>query len=178
MWGDYQVELLDIQKQHAYIPDGDPRYGHLVFMDVPSSVKGSVLITIRGTVRPQAIAAPTDLAPRTWSAEIQKTEQFPTLDNTTGFNVIAATKDTALEFTIETENETTKVDTDSHEFGLTLKAGGTIKIVEVEGEGAYKYTTTSETSKKEGDKTITARKYSVKVLDRQKQPKIVAVKTT
>ena len=80
--------------------------------------------------------------------------------------------------TLENENENTKVETTSHEFGVTVKAGGTIKVVEVEGEGAYKYTMTSEESNKVGDKTTTARKYAVKVLDKQKQPKIVAVKTT
>jgi len=176
MWGEYQIELQDIQTMHSYIPDGDIRYAHMVYMDVPSSIKGGVVVRITGTVRPQKISAPSDIEPRSWSLEIQKTEQFPTLENVSGFNVVAGTKDVNLEFTMETENQNTQAETTTHEFGVTVKAGGTVKVVEIEGEGAYKYTPSSSHTEMVGNKEVTVKKFAVKMLDKQKQPKITAVK--
>jgi hypothetical protein len=56
------------------------------------------------------------------------------------------------------------------------KASSTIKVVELEGEGSYKYTKTSETSVKQSDKEVRTMKFTVRMLDKQKQPKIEAVK--
>jgi hypothetical protein len=176
MWGEYQIELQDIQTMHTYIPDGDIRYAHMVYMDVPSSITGGVVVRITGTVRPQKISAASDIEPRSWSLEIQKTEQFPTLEKVSGFNVVATTKDVALKLTLETENQHTDVDTDTHEFGVTMKAGGTVKVVEIEGEGAYKYITNSSATELVGNKEVTVKELTVKMLDKQKQPKIIAVK--
>jgi hypothetical protein len=49
-------------------------------------------------------------------------------------------------------------------------------VVELEGEGSYKYTKTSETSVKQSDKEVRTMKFTVRMLDKQKQPKIEAVK--
>lgn len=98
------------------------------------------------------------------------------MDGVTGFNVIGQTKEANLELTLETENQNTTAKTDSDEYGVTVKAGGDIKVVEVEAEGAYKYTKTSESTLMQGNKEVKTLKYSVRLLDKQKQPKIETVK--
>ena len=175
MWGNYQVELRDTQSGTSYIPPGDVVYSNVLYIDVPSSVKAGVVVRVQGEVRPNTILAPSDIEPQTWSLNIQKTEQFGNLEAVTGFNVIGQTKEVNLELTLETENQNTTASSGSHEFGVTVKAGGTIKVVELGGEGAYKYTTTSETTVMQGNKEVTTKKLAVRMLDKQKQPKIEKV---
>jgi hypothetical protein len=125
---------------------------------------------------PNNIFAPAGIEPQTWSLNIQKTEQFGNMDGVAGFNVIGQTKEANLELTLETENENTTAKTNSDEWGATVKAGGTVKLVALEAEGAYKYTTTSENTIMQGSKEVKTMKFVVRMLDKQKQPKIEAVK--
>lgn len=134
------------------------------------------MVRVQGAVRPNHIVAPSGIEPQTWSLNIQRTEQFGSMEGVTGFNIIGQTKEANLELTLETENENTTAKTDSDEWGVTVKAGGTIKVVELEGEGAYKYTKTSENTVMNGNKEVRTMKFTVRMLDKQKQPKIEAVK--
>jgi hypothetical protein len=176
MWGNYQVELQDTQAMRSYIPPGDQTYTNILYIDLPSSVKAGAVVRVQGTVKPRNIQAPSGIEPQTWSLNIQKTEQFGSMEGVTGFNIIGQTKEGNLELTLETENENTTAKTDSDEWGASVKAGGTIKVVELEGEGSYKYTKTSENTVMVGNKEVKTMKFSVRMLDKQKQPKIEAVK--
>jgi hypothetical protein len=176
MWGNYQVTILDLKTGTSYIPDGNQIDHYFYQVPLPISVKGPVLITVVGAVKSRDISAPSVIEPRPWSMTIQKNEQFASLEGVTGFNVIGQTKEANLEFTLETENQTSKTKSSSHEFGLSVKAGGTIKVVEVEGEGSYKYTTQLDETVMDGNKEVRSVKLVVRMLDRQKQPRIEAVK--
>ena len=176
MWGNYQVELQDTQTMRTYIPAGDQQNSNVLYVDVPSSIKAGVVVRVQGMVKPRSIQAPSLLAPRSWSLEIQRTDQFGSMEGVTGFNVIGQTKEANLELTLETEDETTTAKTNSDEWGASVKAGGSIKVVELEGEGSYKYTKTDEKTVMQGDKEVRTIKFAVRMLDKQKQPKIEAVK--
>jgi hypothetical protein len=177
MWGNYQVELQDTQTGVSYIPKGNVVYSNILYIDLPSSVKAGVVVRVQGPVRPNNIVAPAGIEPQPWSLNIQKTEQFGNMDGVAGFNVIGQTKEANLELTLETENENTTAKTNSHEWGATVKGGGTVKkLVALEAEGAYKYTTASENTIMQGSKEVKTMKFDVLMLDKQKQPKIEAVK--
>jgi hypothetical protein len=176
MWGDYQVELQDTQTMRSYIPDGNQQSSNILYMDVPSSIKAGVVVRVQGAVKPRTIQAPSGIEPRSWSLEIQRTDQFGSMDGVTGFNIIGQTKEANLELTLETEDENTTAKTSSDEWGASVKAGGTIKVVELEGEGSYKYTKTEEKTVMQGAKEVRTMKFSVRMLDKQKQPRIEAVK--
>lgn len=176
MWGNYQVELQDTQTMHTYIPDGNQQNSNILYMDVPSSIKAGVVVRVQGTVKPRSIQAPSGIEPRSWSLEIQRTDQFGSMDGVTGFNIIGQTKEANLELTLETEDENTTAKTNSDEWGASVKAGGDIKVVELEGEGSYKYTKTEEKTVMQGAKEVRTMKFTVRMLDKQKQPKIEPVK--
>jgi len=176
MWGNYQVELQDTQTMRTYIPAGDQQNTNVLYVDVPSSIKAGVVVRVQGTVKPRSIQAPSGIEPKSWALEIQRTDQFGNMDGVTGFNVIGQTKEANLELTLETQGETTTAKTNSDEWGASVKAGGTIKVVELEGEGSYKYTKTDEKTVMEGAKEVKTMKFTVRLLDKQKQPKIEAVK--
>ena len=113
MWGNYQVELQDTQAMRSYIPPGDQTYTNILYIDLPSSVKAGAVVRVQGTVKPRNIQAPSGIEPQTWSLNIQKTEQFGSMEGVTGFNIIGQTKEGNLELTLETENENTTAKTDS-----------------------------------------------------------------
>lgn len=49
-------------------------------------------------------------------------------------------------------------------------------MVQIAGEGSYQYTTESAKTDVIGNKEVTVKEIAVKMLDKQKQPKITAIK--
>lgn len=178
MPGEYVIELLDVEGKKLYVADQQAGSSYLFFMDIPSSIKAGVFLSIRGPVNGTDFEVTGKVKPSPWTYELFTSKQFASLTNITGFDIIAAGKDTNVELTYEKSTGSEWSNGTSNESSVSTKGGGGLdKIVEISAEGGYKYVVTDDTVTTQGTKDVRLIKMTVRSMDRTKQPSIKEVKT-
>jgi hypothetical protein len=181
MPGDYEIYVEEKDPQNRTVKT----YTNLISLEVKVSPRASDYVNVPADIRRADItiigpirvtpSAPPSLSPRPLDLRIRLRQQGVKLEGVSGFDVEQPVKEVSFEVSIVKEAGIEYAETKNREVSVDLKTEGEIKVVDVALTGGYKYTKGDTTTTTVGSNLTTTTKYTVLVIDNQKQPKLTAV---